>query len=68
MKYSVRIKKKVARGLKKLPQNVQKLLFLLIEDLKSDGPIQKSWNNYYSDFHFIRSFFSRTIFFSNQIS
>jgi len=36
----------VARGLKKLPLDVQKLLFLLIEDLKSDGPVQKSWQNF----------------------
>jgi hypothetical protein len=42
MEYNVRIKKKVARGLKNLPQDVQKLLFLLIEDLKSYGPIQKA--------------------------
>ena len=48
MKHKVKIKKKVARGLKKLPPNVKKLLFLLIEDLKSDGPIQKSWNNFSS--------------------
>ena len=46
MKYNVKIKKKMARGLKKLPKGVQKLLFLLIEDLKSDGPIQKSWQNF----------------------
>ena len=46
MQYKVKIKKKVARGLKKLPQNVKKLLFLLIEDLKSDGPIQKNWKNF----------------------
>jgi len=46
MEYRVSIKKKVDRGLKKLPKDVQKLLFLLIEDLKSDGPIQKSWNNF----------------------
>jgi len=39
MKYNVKIKKKMARGLKKLPKDVQKFLFLLIEDLKSDGPI-----------------------------
>ncbi|RLB78767.1 MAG: hypothetical protein DRH24_13875, partial [Deltaproteobacteria bacterium] len=38
--------KKVNRGLKKLPTNVQKLLFLLVEDLKADGPIQKSWDNF----------------------
>ena len=46
MQYAVKIKKKASRGLKKLPANVQKLLFLLIEDLKADGPIQKSWNNF----------------------
>jgi mRNA-degrading endonuclease RelE of RelBE toxin-antitoxin system len=48
MCYEVKIKKKVSRGLKKLPKNVRKLLFLLIEDLKADGPIQKSWNNFSS--------------------
>jgi len=46
MQYEVRIKKKALRNLKKLPINVQKLLFLLIEDLKADGPIQKSWHNF----------------------
>jgi mRNA-degrading endonuclease RelE of RelBE toxin-antitoxin system len=44
MDYEVKIKKKVLRDLKKLPTNVQKLLFLLIEDLKADGPVQKSWH------------------------
>ncbi len=46
MSYEVKVKKKVARNLMKLPRNVKKLLFLLIEDLKSDGPIQKSWKNF----------------------
>ena len=46
MQYKVKIKKKANRGLKKLPTNVQKLLFLLIEDLKADGPIRKDWNNF----------------------
>jgi len=46
MKYRVTVKKKIARKLEKLPKNVQKLLFLLIEDLKSDGPVQKSWPNF----------------------
>ena len=46
MKYRIKIKKKVTRGLKKLPKKIQKLLFLLIEDLKADGPIQKSWQNF----------------------
>ena len=46
MTHEVRIKKKVARGLKKLPRDVQKMFFLLVEDLKADGPIQKSWQNF----------------------
>lgn len=46
MIYEVRIKKKIVRGLKKLPANIQKLLFLLIADLQADGPIQKSWRNF----------------------
>ena len=46
MRYEVRIKKKVARGLKRLPAVVQKLLFLLVADLQADGPIQKSWSNF----------------------
>ena len=46
MKYKVRIKKRTARGLRKLPKDVQKLLFLLIADLQADGPIQKSWQNF----------------------
>jgi mRNA-degrading endonuclease RelE of RelBE toxin-antitoxin system len=46
MRYEVKIKKKALCGLEKLPNNVRKLLFLLIEDLKADGPIQKSWHNF----------------------
>ena len=46
MNYEVRVKRKVACNLKKLPTDVQKLLFLLINDLQSDGPIQKSWHNF----------------------
>jgi len=48
MPYKVKIKKKVLRGLAKLPINIQKLLFLLIEDLKADGPIQKTYHNFSS--------------------
>ena len=48
MKYRVGVKRKVERGLRKLPFDVQKLLFLLIADLESDGPIQKSWRNFSS--------------------
>ena len=46
MEYQVCIKKKVNRDLTKLPKDIQKLLFLLIADLKADGPIQKSWHNF----------------------
>ena len=48
MEYKVKIKQKVNKGLNKLPNNVLKLFFLLIEDLKADGPIQKSWQNFSS--------------------
>jgi len=46
VKYEVRIKKKVGRGLLKLPSDVQKLFFLLIADLQTEGPIQTSWSNF----------------------
>jgi mRNA-degrading endonuclease RelE of RelBE toxin-antitoxin system len=42
MEYEVRIKKRLARGLKKLPSDVQKLLFLLVVGLQVGGPIQKT--------------------------
>jgi mRNA-degrading endonuclease RelE of RelBE toxin-antitoxin system len=46
MQYRVFIRKKVDRGLKKLPDQVRKLFHLLLEDLKDFGPYQKSWPNY----------------------
>jgi mRNA-degrading endonuclease RelE of RelBE toxin-antitoxin system len=48
MAYEVRIRKKVARGLSRLPKRVQQLLFLLIADLQADGPIQRDWSNFSS--------------------
>ena len=48
MKFEVRINKKMSRGLKNLPAEVQKLFFLLVADLQADGPIQKSWRNFSS--------------------
>jgi hypothetical protein len=36
----------MVKNLTKLPASVQKLFFLLVEDLKADGPIQKSWSNF----------------------
>lgn len=46
VKYDVRVKKKIARGLTKLPRDVQQLFFLLVTDLQDDGPIQKTWPNF----------------------
>jgi mRNA-degrading endonuclease RelE of RelBE toxin-antitoxin system len=46
MQYEIRIRRKVERGLRKLPSDVQKILYLLIADLQADGPIQKSWRNF----------------------
>jgi mRNA-degrading endonuclease RelE of RelBE toxin-antitoxin system len=46
MKYEVRIKRKIDRGLRKLPSDVQKLLYLLLADLKANGPTQKTWQNF----------------------
>ena len=46
MSYEVRIKRKIERGLRRLPSSVQKLFFLLVADLQVDGPVQKSWRNF----------------------
>jgi mRNA-degrading endonuclease RelE of RelBE toxin-antitoxin system len=46
MSYIVSIKKKTDKGLVKLPKDVRKLFFLLVEDLKADGAVQKTWNNF----------------------
>ena len=48
MLYQVRVKKKIDRGLRKLPRQVRQLLFLLIADLQADGPIQRNWQNFSS--------------------
>jgi mRNA-degrading endonuclease RelE of RelBE toxin-antitoxin system len=48
MAYQVRIKKKAARGLAKLPENVKPLLYLLVVDLQNEGPIQPAWRNFSS--------------------
>ena len=46
MEYEVTVKAKIPKRLLKLPKNVKKLFFLLIEDLKNDGPNQHSWPNF----------------------
>jgi len=44
--FKVTEKKKVTKGLKKLPKEVQSLYRALLVDLESDGPEQPSWMNY----------------------
>ena len=46
MEYDVLVKKKVLKGLKKLPMWLQKKLGLLVLDLKENGPEQPGWQNY----------------------
>lgn len=46
MEYDVVVKKKVLKGLKKLPTWVQKKLRVLVLDLKENGPEQPGWQNY----------------------
>jgi mRNA-degrading endonuclease RelE of RelBE toxin-antitoxin system len=46
MGYGVKVKRKLDRELLKLPPGVKKLFFLLVEDLKADGPYQPTWPNY----------------------
>jgi len=46
MEYTIGIKKKVLKGLKKFPVSVQKKFKLLASDLREKGPIQSDWPNY----------------------
>jgi len=46
MKYKVILKRKVERGLQKLPLLVQKKLAVLVNDLRDVGPVQPMWQNY----------------------
>lgn len=46
--YKVKILKKVEKSLKKMPLEQQKKLYLLIEDIKKNGAIQKGWKNFSS--------------------
>lgn len=46
MNWTVTIKKKVAKGLAKLPKNVQEALESLVVDLEDGGPVRGDWPNY----------------------
>jgi len=46
MRYQVTIKRKAEKDLTRLPEGVKKLFYLLVEDLKAEGPHQNTWPNY----------------------
>jgi len=46
MAWTVRAKKKVAKQLKKLPENVKFGLLTLIRDIEEYGPVRGNWPNY----------------------
>jgi mRNA-degrading endonuclease RelE of RelBE toxin-antitoxin system len=46
MNYRVVIKRKILRGIRKLPVTVQKKMKLLVDDLKENGPMAYNWPNY----------------------
>ena len=46
MEYRVVIKKRVLKNIRKLPENIQKRLTILVDDLKENGPITHNWPNY----------------------
>jgi mRNA-degrading endonuclease RelE of RelBE toxin-antitoxin system len=46
MIYQVLIRKKTEKGLSRLPLEVRQLFFLLVEDMKLIGPIQRDWKNF----------------------
>ncbi len=46
MKYSIKIKKKVLKSLRKLPESIQEKFDYLSEDLREKGPVQSTWPNY----------------------
>lgn len=46
MSWTVDIKKKVKKGLKKLPKNVQEAFESLVVDLQDGGAVRGDWPNY----------------------
>lgn len=46
MSWTVNLKKKVIKGIKKLPKNVQEDLLALVADLEDSGPVRGDWPNY----------------------
>lgn len=46
MRHEVRIRKKALKNLGRVPLEVRQLFFLLTEDLKQFGAIQRDWGNF----------------------
>ena len=46
MKFEIKVKKKLERQIKKLPLNVRKVLFVLLEEITQLGPKRTNWKNY----------------------
>ena len=44
--YNVVIKRKMLRNLRKMPEQIQKKMGNLVEDLRDKGPIRNDWPNY----------------------
>ncbi len=44
--YEVIVKKKILKIIKKMPENIQKIMVNLVEDLRSNGPIRSEWPNF----------------------
>jgi mRNA-degrading endonuclease RelE of RelBE toxin-antitoxin system len=46
MPCQVTIRRKIEKNIYRLPEDVKKLFYLLVEDLKADGAYQNTWPNY----------------------
>ena len=44
--YNVIIKRKLLRNIRKMPEQIQKKMANLVEDLRDKGPIRNDWPNY----------------------
>jgi mRNA-degrading endonuclease RelE of RelBE toxin-antitoxin system len=44
--YEVVIKKTALRNLRKMPEQIQKKMANLVEDLRNQGPIRSEWPNF----------------------
>ena len=44
--YEIVIRKKVLRSLRRMPEQIQKKIANLVEDLRDKGPIQSDWPNF----------------------